>query len=71
MDLRIKQIFIESMQGDTSFQEKESVLSLIFGTTKYSKQEIRETWDRGIKHGIGRTHEKIREFTNLKLKLEL
>jgi len=52
MDLRIEHIFREEMNGDTSFQEKESGLSLLFGTHKYSKQEMRETWDRGIKHGI-------------------
>ncbi len=52
MDLRIEQIFREEMKGDTSFQEKESGLSLLFGTRKYSKQEMRETWDRGIKYGI-------------------
>ena len=52
MDLRIEQIFAEEMKGDTSFQERETGLSLLFGTTKYSKQEMRETWDRGIKHGI-------------------
>lgn len=52
MDLRIEHIFREAMQGDTSFQEKDSGLSLLFGTNKYSKQEMRETWDRGIKHGI-------------------
>lgn len=52
MDLRIEHIFREAMQGDTTFQEKESILSLLFGTRKYSKQEMRETWERGIKHGI-------------------
>jgi len=52
MDLRIEHIFREEMQGDTSFQEKESGLNLLFGTHKYSKQEMRETWNRGIKHGI-------------------
>ena len=52
MDLRIEHIFRVEMQGDTSFQEKESVLSLLLGTKKYSKQEMRETWDRGIKLGI-------------------
>jgi hypothetical protein len=52
MDLRIEHIFREEMKGDTSFQEKETGLSLLFGTNKYSKQEMRETWDRGIKHGI-------------------
>jgi hypothetical protein len=52
MDLRIEHIFREEMKGDTSFQEKESGLSLLFGINKYSKQEMRETWDRGIKHGI-------------------
>ena len=52
MDLRIEHIFREAMKGDTSFQEKESGLSLLFGTRKYSKQEMRQTWDRGIKYGI-------------------
>jgi hypothetical protein len=52
MDLRIEHIFREEMKGDKSFQEKESGLSLLFGTHKYSKVEIRETWDKGIKHGI-------------------
>ena len=52
MDLRIEHIFREEMKEDTSFQEKESGLSLLFGTDKYSKVEMRETWDRGIKHGI-------------------
>jgi len=52
MDLRIEHIFREEMNGDTSFQEKESGLSLLFGTHKYSKQEMRATWDRGIKCGI-------------------
>lgn len=52
MDLRIEHIFREEMKGDTSFQEKENSLSLLFGTNKYSKQEMRETWNRGIKHGI-------------------
>ena len=52
MNLRIERIFREEMKRDTSFQEKESGISLLFGAHKYSKQEIRETWERGIKHGI-------------------
>jgi hypothetical protein len=52
MDLRIEHIFEEEMKGDTSFKEKESGLQLLLGTNKYSKQEMRETWERGIKHGI-------------------
>ena len=52
MDLRIDNIFREQMKGDTSFQDKESPLPLIFGSTKYNKLEMRETWDSGIKHGI-------------------
>lgn len=52
MDLRIEYIFREEMKGDKSFQEKESGLSFLFGTRTYSKLEMRETWDRGIKHGI-------------------
>lgn len=53
MDLRIERIFWEEMQGDTSFlQEKGTALDRLFGTDQYSKQEMRETWDRGIKRGI-------------------
>ena len=52
MHLRVEHIFSEEMKGDTSFQEKENGLSFLFGANKYSKQEMRETWDRGIKHGI-------------------
>ncbi len=52
MDLRIETIFAEQMKGDTSFQEKESGLSLLFGGTSYNKHEMRETWDNGIKYGI-------------------
>lgn len=52
MDIRIENIFAEEMKGDTSFREIESSLSLLFGGTKYSKHEMRETWDRGIKLGI-------------------
>jgi hypothetical protein len=52
MDLRIEHIFKEEMKGDTSFQEKESSLNLLFGSKTYSKQEMRETWHMGIKHGI-------------------
>jgi hypothetical protein len=52
MELRIEHIFREEIEGDTSFQEKESGLNLLFGTNKYSKVEMRETWNRGIKHGI-------------------
>jgi len=52
MDLRIETIFEEQMKGDTSFQERESGLSLLFGGTKYNKHEMRETWDSGIKLGI-------------------
>jgi hypothetical protein len=52
MNLRVEHIFKEEMKDDTSFQEKDSTLNLLFGNNKYSKQEMRETWDRGIKHGI-------------------
>lgn len=52
MDIRIENIFAEEMKGDTSFKEKESCLSLLFGGTTYSKHEMRETWDNGIKLGI-------------------
>jgi hypothetical protein len=51
MDLRIDNIFLEEMMGDTSFREKDSTLSFLFGK-KYSKEEVREIWHRGIRHGI-------------------
>jgi len=54
MDLRVEQIFKEEMSGDTSFQDKgNSILDSIFGREKFSKIQMRETWDMGIKHGIG------------------
>ena len=51
MDLRIEQIFSEEMHGDTSFQEKETGLSRIFGKS-YTQVDMRDTWNKGIKHGI-------------------
>ena len=52
MDSRIEHIFFEEMRDDKSFQEKDHPLSFIFGTTKYSKHEMKETWNSGIKYGI-------------------
>lgn len=52
MDLRVETIFKEEMKGDTSFQEVDNVLSIFFGSNKYTKAEMRETWNKGIKHGI-------------------
>ena len=52
MDARIEQIFREEMRGDTSFQEKDNLLLLLFGKNKYTKQQMRETWHSGIRHGI-------------------
>ena len=52
MDARIEFIFREATHGDTSFIEKPSFLELIFGRDKYTPQEMRDTWHRGIKHGI-------------------
>jgi len=52
MNLRIEQIFKEEMSGDTSFQEKDTGLEILFGRNKYSKIDMRETWDKGIKLGI-------------------
>lgn len=51
MDIRIKYIFDQEMKDDKSFQEKESVLSSLFGKS-YTKFDMRETWHRGIRHGI-------------------
>ena len=52
MDLRIEQIFQEEMHGDTSFLDKGSFLSGLFGRNSYNDMDMRETWHRGIKHGI-------------------
>ena len=52
MDLRVNHIFHEEMKGDTSFQERKTGLNLLFGPTKYTKHEMRETWNNGIKRGI-------------------
>lgn len=52
MEKLIERIFEEEMGDDTSFQEKENGLAIMFGRTLYSKQEMRETWHRGIRHGI-------------------
>ena len=52
MDDRIEHIYAEEMQRDTSFLEKERMLNLLFGTHKYSKKEMRQTWVMGVKHGI-------------------
>lgn len=52
MDLRIEHIYWEEMKDDKSFQEKEHPLSLLFGGTKYTKEDMKQTWQRGIKHGI-------------------
>lgn len=52
MDLRIEHIFWEEMKDDKSFQEKEHLLSSLFGRGKYTKEDMKQTWQRGIKHGI-------------------
>jgi hypothetical protein len=52
MDLRINEIFYKEMNGDTSFNHKENLLSIIFGGNKYTQQEVKEIWNNGIKLGI-------------------
>jgi len=52
MDLRINEIFNREMNGDTSFTEPDSFLSTFFGANKYTKQEVKEVWNNGIKLGI-------------------
>lgn len=52
MDLRVEHIFETHMKGDKSFLEKDHPFSIIFGRHNYTKQEMRETWHRGIRHGI-------------------
>ena len=52
MNLRIEQIFSEEMIGDKSFMQSDSIVSTLFGKHLYSRQDMREAWDMGIKHGI-------------------
>ena len=52
MNTRVEEIFEEEMKGDSSFQEKDSVWSLVFGRTTFTKIQMREAWDMGIKLGI-------------------
>jgi hypothetical protein len=40
------------MKDDKSFQEKEHPLSLLFGVKKYTKEDMKQIWQLGIKHGI-------------------
>jgi len=40
MDIRIENIFAEEMQGDTSFLDKGSGLSRIFGRDSYSNMDM-------------------------------
>ncbi|MFW5848015.1 MAG: hypothetical protein ACOCVF_03785 [bacterium] len=54
MDARIEFIMDEYRRNDKSFQEKESAFELMlrpFGK-KFTKQEMRENWHMGIRHGI-------------------
>lgn len=52
MDHRIDYIFRKHTLNDKSFRTKESPLALLFGGNKYSKEEARQIWERGIKYGI-------------------
>lgn len=52
MDLRVESIMREHSLNDKSFQEKDSSLGMLFGLTKYTKQEVREIWLRGIRLGV-------------------
>jgi len=52
MDSRIEHIMNEQELNDKSFLEKDTQLGSLFGTNKYTKYEMRETWLRGIRHGL-------------------
>lgn len=52
MDGRIEQIMSEQELNDKSFLEKDSLISSLFGTNKYTKCEMREAWFKGIRHGL-------------------
>lgn len=53
MRQRIEHIFLEAIKDDNSFKESEPWFGLFFGNKRYTKREMRETWEDGIKHGIG------------------
>lgn len=40
------------MKDDKSFEEREHPLALLFGGTKYTKEDMKKTWQHGIKMGI-------------------
>ena len=50
---RVEYIFWKEMKDDTSFNDNRpsSIKEFLFGVS-YSNQDMRETWDSGIKHGI-------------------
>lgn len=50
MNLRVEFIFKHEMDGDTSFQERG--LASLLRPSRYDSEDMRETWYRGIKHGI-------------------
>lgn len=52
MNLRVEYIFNKEFKNDTSFTEKPTGLELLFGTSKFTQQEVRDVWRRGIKLGI-------------------
>lgn len=52
MNLRVETIFSEVMRGDNSFKERDGLLTLLFGGRHYTKKDMRDTWDMGIKLGI-------------------
>ena len=53
MTQRVEYIFWKEMKDDTSFNDNKpsSIKEFLFGVS-YSNQDMRETWDSGIKHGI-------------------
>lgn len=52
MDLRVKQIMDEFKVNDNSFMEKDTLLQMMFGGTKFTKQEMRDAWHGGVSYGI-------------------
>jgi hypothetical protein len=52
MDTRVEQIFKDTMEGDNSFRSNAPLLLRLFGGVKYTQDEMRENYYRGIKFGI-------------------
>ena len=52
MSTKIDYLMSEILRGDNSFKERSTPLEILFGRNKYTKEEMRKTWESGIRHGL-------------------